>query len=280
MPKYAPQSQSAMLDAQHQQHAAQLAQISDYDSDIHGNASDYPAAPPRVMRDEEQMNLAVLQRYNNDIVSVMSKAPYAVIYEFSSGLWTKTGIEGTLFICQLRPGSLGEDRYIAFVLNRRGLDNWEAPLLNGDRPAVEFLDQYVIVEIIKNHEEKTYGIYIHSESFNSTITQARKDLAELMRRLAEMAKISLQKAEHDAAGAHARHTNGHLRNTQDFSDDQSGTSLGRQITVEQLFGQQPSQNLRSQILDGASDTAPPSTYQPNQPDVLTDLFRRAGFPMR
>ena len=295
-PKYAPQGQAITLaDVQNQMPPSNLPNISDYDSDNQGYVSDYPAQPPPANRTKEDLNLSVLQRYNSQITEIVSVAPYAVIYQFTplpEPAWSKTGVEGSLFLCQLTPGSFGEERYTAIVFNRRGLDNWEAPLIEGENAGVEITDEYVIVSFKQDHEQKIYGVFIFSEGPGTSTENTRAGNAELMKHLATAASISRQKAELAASEARAKHTNGHVQEAEDALEDQNmGAPMGRQISLQQLFGQQRAQDAsfsaRSHNLDGAfEEAARPTyqTYQPQtqtpQPNAIADLFRKAGIGMR
>ena len=274
--------------------APPLAQISDYESDNPGYASDYPSKPPPAKRTTEELNLAVLQRLNNQVQAVLSKAPYAVIYEFSplpEPAWSKTGVEGSLFICQLTPGLMGEVRYTAIVLNRRGLDNFEAPLIEGENAGVEVTDEYVIISFKEEHAQKIYGVFIFSEGPGTSTENTRELNADLMKKLARAAGTSRQKAEWEAAQARTNHTNGHIQEAEEALEDQNmGAPIGRQISLQQLFGQQRTQDAsfsaHSHNLDGAFEEVAgpnvpiqaPSGHQ--HQDVIGDLFRKAGITMR
>ncbi|KIW38497.1 uncharacterized protein PV06_09453 [Exophiala oligosperma] len=272
---------------------------SDYESDNPGYQSDYPTGPPPPNRTNEELNLSVLKRHNPEISSILSIAPYAVVYEFSpipQPEWTKTGVEGSLFICELVPGKYGEDRYSAIVLNRRGLDNFEAELREGENAGVEITGEYVIISFKEGHEQKIYGVYIFHEAGSST-ENAQQLNGELMKSLADHAGLSKQAAEAAASAAVAQHTDGHIQQAEDALQNQQATATypGQQISLHQLFGQQRASDaawsVRAHNLD--SNQQPPSqppanvngqqnyNYHnsqpvPQNPDVLGDLFRRAG----
>ena len=271
-----------------------LPQVSDYDSDTPGYISDYPTKPPPRDRTNAEVNLSVLRRHNPDIVSILHTAPYAVIYEFSpvpEPTWSKIGIEGSLFITQLTTGLYGEDRYSAMILNRRGLDNFEAPLTEGENAGVEITDEYVIISFKQEHELKIYGVFIFSEGAGTSTERVRAITAELMKALAAQAGLSRQAAEAAASEARARHTNGHVQEAEASLEDQDGMGapMGRQISLQQLFGRQRAEDAsfsaRAHNMDGTADRPPapqsyaqaagPSSSQ-QQPDVIGDLFRRAG----
>jgi hypothetical protein len=159
-------------------------------------ATQYPAPVPQPpapnpLRTNSDLNLSVLRRHNPDITSVLSIAPYAVIYTFNttSQSWEKSGIEGTLFICQLEPlypeyNDLDLDyppvveRYEVHVLNRRGLENFAIGLTTPD--SIEVTEEYIIMqgdssaivpfppaedllEEEEEHEAVIYGLWVFAE---------------------------------------------------------------------------------------------------------------------
>ncbi|PZP62068.1 MAG: hypothetical protein DI596_04210 [Azospira oryzae] len=267
---------------------------SDYESDFQGYQSEQPPRPLPV-RTNEELNLSVLKRHNSAITGILSIAPYAVVYEFSpvpEPQWTKTGVEGSLFICELSPGDYGEDRYSVIILNRRGLDNFEAELREGENAGVEITGEYVILSFKENHEQKIYGVYIFHDGPGTSTEHAQILNGELMKKLADHAGASRQAAEAAASAARAKHTNGHVREAEASLINQSANApdaAGQQISLQQLFGQQRANDSAWSVR--AHDFQQPilSQVQPNfqypqsgqqstsqQPDVLGDLFRRAG----
>ncbi|EXJ93118.1 hypothetical protein A1O3_01675 [Capronia epimyces CBS 606.96] len=299
-PRYPPMSSTTQTQAQHPQDATPPTSIpmplaqppiqaSDYESDYQGYQSDYPLKPPPPDRTNEELNLSVLRRINPAISSILSIAPYAVVYEFSPAPqpeWTKTGVEGSLFICELTPGRYGEDRYCAIVLNRRGLDNFEAELREGENAGVEVTGEYVIISFKEGHEQKIYGVYIFHDAPGSSTEHAQKLNGDLMKSLADHAGASRQAAEAAASAAVAQHTNGHMQQAEEIlQHHQANAALpGQQISLQQLFGQQraadASWSVRTHNLDGAQPHSAtgmaPQEAAPQRPDVLGDLFRRAG----
>ncbi|KAB8236005.1 decapping enzyme Dcp1 [Aspergillus alliaceus] len=288
-------------------------QPSDYESDYQNYFSDTqqyqeqhetPMPPP--VRSNEELNLSVLRRHNPAITSILSLAPYAVIYLFSprTRQWEKSGVEGSLFVCQMSQGPLGEERYNVFVLNRRGLNNFDIPLTDGDN--VEITEEYVILKVdndsgsavensnnvngkgAKNVDLRIYGLWIYSEPPPNSTAETRSINAQVIRECAVHAGQSLKLAHerleatrqnglHVAAAATA--------STVDPVDEVQGSiAMGRQVSLRDLFGQQRAQD------DGWSTRAhhvgPQEWHQPamggppvqpeRQQDVLGDLFRRAG----
>jgi len=109
----------------------------------------HPHPPP--LRTNADLNLSVLRRHNHHITSILSIAPYAVIYTFNpaSQTWEKSGIEGSLFVCQSAPelspdGTTLIERYTVHVLNRRGLDNFSLELTTPDE--IEVTAEYIILQ--------------------------------------------------------------------------------------------------------------------------------------
>lgn len=296
---------------------ATVAQPSDYESDAQFYFSDNqqgpngPAAPPPT-RTNEELNLSVLRRHKPSISTIVSLAPYAVVYIFSptSQLWEKSGIEGSMFVCQHTPGNLGEERYSVFVLNRRGLDNFDAELGSGED--VELTKEYVILKIDEQPEDGTgdttgeasgnariYGLWIFSEPAPSSTAEMRAINAKVIKECAIRAGESREQAlERQAAqfgpdGVHEQ---------AEDEDAPGSVPMGRQFSLKELFGQQREQDdgwsvkVHSQ---GRTDD-PRSHYPPNNQesfqtgtgwpgpqqtptvqqsagiDVLDSLFRKAG----
>lgn len=197
-PKYLPVNSTTQQQPSYSDMLAQTILASDYDSDNQGYASDYPAQLPPQHRTKEELNLSVLHRWRPEIIEILSVAPYATIYDFAATTneWQKSGLVGTLFICRLTPGEYGEDRYRAVVLNRSGLDNFEADLRQSDRGGVAMQGEFV--EMTRDDQEtgetKVNAIYIYSED-NTSTAGSREINGHLMVQLANAAKLSREAAE-------------------------------------------------------------------------------------
>lgn len=182
----------------------------------------------------------------------------------------------------------GEDRYSAIVLNRRGLDNFEAELREGENAGVEITGDYVIISFKEGHEQKIYGVYIFHDVPGSSTEHAQKLNGELMKSLADHAGASRQAAEAAASAAVAQHTNGHMQQAEQTLQNQQANAPapGQQISLQQLFGQQragdAAWSVRAHQYDGTSQPQVGAPLQSGfqQPDVLNDLFRRAGLGAR
>ncbi|KAK2766160.1 hypothetical protein FQN54_007676 [Arachnomyces sp. PD_36] len=288
-------------------------QPSDYESDAQFYYSDNqqgsngPATVPPPTRTNEELNLSVLQRHNPSITSIVSLAPYAVVYIFSptSQLWEKSGIEGSLFVCQLTPGHLGEGRYSVFVLNRRGLNNFDADLASGDD--VELTEEYVILKIDgqadgqqattarTSNEARIYGLWIFSEPAPSSTAETRAINAKIIKECAVHAGQSKKQAQERQA------TLGH--DGAYDQEEEASVPMDRQVSLRELFGQQREQDDGWSVKahspgprpDGSMPHYPPNDQgnfqggngwpgsqpaptgqQPAGRDVLDSLFRKAG----
>ncbi|EFW23036.1 hypothetical protein D8B26_006570 [Coccidioides posadasii str. Silveira] len=260
-------------------------------------------SPPT--RSNEELNVTVVRRYNPSISTILSLAQFAVVYIFSATTqtWEKLGIEGTLFVCQRTKGDLGEERYSVMVLNRRGMDNFEARLENGDD--VEITDEYVILKVdddkgregaIRAANGRTsmiYGLWIFSEPAPSSTAETRTLNAQMIKECAVHGGESRKLAEERLAAE---------RNQNMLVEEApSATPMNRQISLKELFGQQRAQDdawsvkVHSPVAEfnpqaqpqaptnqpvgwPAPQGVPPGLLPgaPNGNDVLGDLFRKAG----
>ncbi|KAJ6107270.1 Dcp1-like decapping [Penicillium sp. IBT 18751x] len=288
----------------------------DYESDTVYVSDMQNQLPP--LRSNEELNLLVLQRHNPSIASILSLAPYSVVYIFSPATrgWEKMKVEGTMFVCQLTPGSLGEDRYSVFVLNRSGLQNFELPLTESEN--VELTETYVILKADEATEGgrgtngiaggqngnstdvRIYGIWIYQEPPPNSTADARTINADLIRQCAAHAGQSLKMArqrleETRQNGMHVAAAAAEMQ-TPPVEEAQASTPMGRQMSLKDLFGQQRAEDdgwsvrahhvspeqQQQQFYQNMNPLVHPQHNQqpPAQPqgqaDVLGDLFRRAG----
>ncbi|KAL1991680.1 hypothetical protein VTN49DRAFT_4988 [Thermomyces lanuginosus] len=264
---------------------------------------------PPPTRTNEELNLSVLRRYNPSIRTLLSLAPYAVVYDFNAETrqWEKSGVEGTLFVCQLEPGPCwGEERYNVFVLNRRGLNNFDLRLTSGEN--IELTEEFVILKTDDDNDEngleqpvqngsttaatpRIHGLWIYSEPPPNSTAETRRINARVIYESAVKAGESLRQAKERAAAAARPASLPPLQPAQLQPHHQNPTSAvgtGQRISLQDLFGHQRVQD------DGWSVHAhgpnPPQSpwgsgpqtpgLVPAQPsgggDVIKDLFRRAG----
>ncbi|KAL8682907.1 MAG: hypothetical protein Q9186_001070 [Xanthomendoza sp. 1 TL-2023] len=161
--------------------SAQIQPSDQYDSDI-PFPPPFDTIPPQ--RTNAELNLSVLQRHLPSTTSIVSIAPYAVVYVFTStpqngAAWEKSGIEGTLFVCRQKPesGNGGGERYSVVVLNRKGLNDFICPL-SGD---IDFEAGYIILRSTKNNEESIWGLWIFEEDEGSSTAGMREVNAKIIR---------------------------------------------------------------------------------------------------
>ena len=234
---------------------------SDYESDLN-NLSDIPPPPPAT-RTNAELNFSVIRRYLPSLTSIISIAPYAVVYLFSptSQQWEKSGTEGTLFVCQLLSTELGADRFSVIVLNRRGLSNFQVELLNEED--VQVTDEYLILRV---HDDEAgiqhiYGLWIFSEPPPSSTANTRAMTAQIIRECAVQAETSrkaINEQHHDS-------TNGH-----DVEEEAPQSEpMGRQVSLRDLFGQQREQDDGWSIKHHSPRTMTPQFV----PSADTEFFR-------
>lgn len=256
--------------------------VSDYESDVQfGSLSDQPppaqaSVPARTV---DELNLTVLQRYNPSIVSILSIAPYAVIYAFSPTTqpeWIKTGVEGSLFICQLLPGPLGEDRFAAIVLNRRGLENFEAELREDETGGVELTDEYIIVTSMVNSKPTASGIWVFSEGPGSSTAMTKTLVGQFIKDRAVQAGLS-QKAAEEASRLQNRSTH-----TMPHAYHSLSAPMDRQISLQEMLGQQRKDDdewsVKVHSPDGGQMPSPPLDSAKQLPPTLQTGFEPRQAP--
>lgn len=196
-------------------------QPSDYETDA--PQVDVPR-PPR--RSNEQLNLSALQRHYPDITSLLHVASYTVLYVFSltTNTWEKTGIEGTLFVCQLTPSPIGADRFSVVILNRRALENFDMEITT--ESDIEITAEYIILQ-----GDQIYGLWVFSEPTPSSTAGARDETVEKILALARQADESRRALEQVAVNGSSA-----------AQQADGGVAMGRQLSLRELFGQQREQD--------------------------------------
>ncbi|KAH9822665.1 hypothetical protein DFH28DRAFT_460437 [Melampsora americana] len=128
--------------------------------------------------DPRSINFNVLRRHDSKITSIIDSTSYVVIYRYFHGAWSKTGLEGTMFIFQ-RDHHL--PKHGVFVLNRQGLDNMSQGLLSGWEVD---LDEGLI--IWRNEgatgdadDDIIHGLWIYEEQDRSRIAGVMQSLIDL-----------------------------------------------------------------------------------------------------
>lgn len=84
-------------------------------------------------------NIKVLRRHDPSISQIMYSTSFVVLYEYSQGAWTKSGVEGPMFLFRRESVS---PHYGMFVLNRNGVDNYAIQITRDDD--LEVTEEFVI----------------------------------------------------------------------------------------------------------------------------------------
>ena len=96
-------------------------------------SSDLIPPTPTGQKTNTILNLTVLRRYKPTIQGILSIASNAVLYVFTpgTGAWDKSGIEGTLFVCDCSTPTISEgdaddleENFCLVVFNRKGMENF------------------------------------------------------------------------------------------------------------------------------------------------------------
>ncbi|EOO01226.1 putative dcp1-like decapping family protein [Phaeoacremonium minimum UCRPA7] len=223
---------------------------SDYESDAahYMETRDFTPAPHLLHRTNTDLNLSVLQRYLPSIQAIVSIAANAVIYIFSPDTqsWDKSGVEGTLFVCEQEPlliRGTAVPRSCVFVLNRRGLDNVVLDLSKVSY--CEFAQELLIFNVdgpgsgssVQEAQEaatqKVVGVWMHADQDDTRevntgiIQEAWKRV-----RLAGEA-LAGSNADSDAAAGAA---NAGVDGGQE-SLGPAMQAMGRRLSLSDLFGQ-------------------------------------------
>ncbi|GAC76064.1 predicted transporter [Moesziomyces antarcticus T-34] len=99
-------------------------------------------------------NLKVLRRHDASIVEIVETASFVVLYNYNGGEWTKTGVEGPLFLFRRRlPPYNG-----FFLMNRNGVENFSADVTQEDD--LEITPEFIIYRPETNGDNEVYGIWV------------------------------------------------------------------------------------------------------------------------
>lgn len=99
-------------------------------------------------------NLKVLRRHDPSIVSIVETASFVVLYNYNGGEWTKTGVEGPLFLFRRRlPPYNG-----FFLMNRNGVENFSADVTPDDD--LEITPEFIIYRPESSGDNEVYGIWV------------------------------------------------------------------------------------------------------------------------
>ena len=232
-------------------HQTQQSLVSEYESDVQ-NLSDIPVPPSD--RTDEELNLSVLRRYSRDVLRLEYVAPYVVVYRFmpESLNWEKSGVEGSTFLCALKPNEGYGYRCAVVVLNRRSLENFIVELHSEDD--VEMSEEYIILKTEAKGQTAIYGLWVFREPPPSSTAHHPEEFAKKI--VACVAKVEQRKV----AVAAPEQQNG-AQGEQEQHEKQESTEMGRQISLSQLFGQQRREDDSWSIRSHSPSSRSPQTIQ-------------------
>lgn len=219
---------------------------SDYESDAAHYMETREVPPPAQLphRTNTDLNLSVLRRHLPSIRSIISIAANAVVYTFSaaSQSWDKTGVEGTLFVCEQEPALVGGRavlRACVFILSRRGLENVVVDLASAS--VCEASDELIMFNVVNSSgvaadneggsgigqgaaggDTKVIGLWIHADQ-DDTREVNFAVIQESWRRVQQ----SIQEAAEESKTAPAAAA----------TVESAEPTAGRRLSITDLFGQ-------------------------------------------
>ena len=145
----------------------------------------------------------------------------------------KSGVEGTLFVCQLTPSPItGAERHCIVILNRKGLEN--VIIESGEIANVEITDEFLLLQFNRQDDSlggevsNILGFFMHDyEEF------PREHICQLVKQHWEIAMADRAQTESQA---------GMVENYADesFGGKALGVEykpMGRRLSLTELFGQ-------------------------------------------
>ncbi|KXX78774.1 mRNA-decapping enzyme 1B [Madurella mycetomatis] len=228
---------------------------SDYESDAAQYMENREVPPPNPpIRDNNELCLSVLRRYQPTIRSLLAIASNAVVYTFleSTGGWEKYGVEGTLFVCDQEPivaPGTGQvlPRVCVFVLNRRSMDNLVVDLLKvsdcemaGELLVFRLEGDGTANDSNSNNNggeggtggKKVFGIWIHEDESNPRTVYTSAILGA-WQQARQALESYLRVATEAAIGGDSTATIG----AQADAAARDDSAAGRRISVTDLFEQ-------------------------------------------
>ncbi|CAO1637954.1 unnamed protein product [Parajaminaea phylloscopi] len=134
-------------------------------------------------------NIKVLRRHDPAISSVVYSTSFVVLYEYVQGAWTKSGIEGPMFLFRRDDKS---PHYGIYVLNRNGVENYAAHITRDDD--LDVTEDFVIFRPSGTSSSHSGGDSADGEEEDDAIVgiwvfekDQRRLVGEQMARLQELA---------------------------------------------------------------------------------------------
>lgn len=263
----------------------QVVRPSNYDSDISDELNAGVLPPSRT---NYEVNLSVIKRYAPNISSIAYLHPYAVVYVFSSisNQWEKYGVEGTLFVCRLSPMNGAKDEYSAFVLNRRGLNNFSLDLRSTAQ--IEPDGEFIVLQSIDGEgEPEVYGLWIWAEP--ESLVNAREDTVRALQECASRAEsvekpVAEELRAQDLVQAHSQELGRQISTRDLFEKPSDPTSsvvpkLGKSTTSSRFALSADTEFFRP-AKSHTPQTSTTATKIVQGDDVLGNLFRNAELKNR
>ncbi|CDS00461.1 hypothetical protein [Sporisorium scitamineum] len=235
-------------------------------------------------------NLKVLRRHDSSIVEIVETASFVVLYNYNNGEWTKTGVEGPLFLFRRRlPPYNG-----FFLMNRNGVENFSADVTPDDD--LEITPEFIIYRPEKNGDNEVYGIWVFEPNQRMAIGDKLLKLQQMVEapseeqvRQADKASSSTVPAvsgEKQAAPAAASQKNAKaepeasaVKETSEAVPSAAPDNLGgTQINLDDLFGSSAPAPAHTEPEPTDTTSAPAhenSTDTSNGTSLLDSLFQKA-----
>ncbi|CAE6366025.1 unnamed protein product [Rhizoctonia solani] len=115
-------------------------------------------------------NLKVIQRHDPDIICIWDQVPYVMLMQYSATQWSKTSVEGSLFLFDRR----GSPRYGFFILNRSSSHNYMHLLTPEDN--LEVLESYVIFRAKGSKDAPVMGLWASDPDHRNHLGKTLLDL--------------------------------------------------------------------------------------------------------
>lgn len=200
--------------------------------------------------------MKVLRRHDPLIVDIIESASFVVLYSHD-GEWTKTGIEGPMFLYRRS----ANPSYGFFVLNRNGVENYSANLTKSDD--LEMTTEFIIYRATE--EEDVVGIWIFEPS-------QRESVGKQMLKLQSMPSTSTLHETDLHASTVAPTTSSSSTAAAAASPSQKGQS----ISLDDLFGA-PKNHLTT-IPAPAQAPTQPTQQSTDGLSLLDSIFNSAPSP--
>ncbi|CAE6429484.1 unnamed protein product [Rhizoctonia solani] len=187
-------------------------------------------------------NLKVIQRHDPDIICIWDQVPYVMLMQYSSTQWSKTSVEGSLFLFDRR----GSPRYGFFILNRSSSHNYMHLLTPDDN--LEVLESYVIFRAKGSKDAPVMGLWASDPDHRNHLGKTLLDLHA-----------------HIKSGS----TEAFYNNSDVFSADQSQLTISSPSPAIKT-----TTNYASAPTAGSSSTISQSANEAGGMQSLNDLFAR------